>query len=60
MLQGLYFGLGHGLGGLCGGIIYQRKGGQIVFIAAGQTGFWPLCMVTLLPEHLVGWPEPAA
>ncbi len=42
MLQGLYFGLGHGLGGLCGGIIYQKKGGQMVFIAAGETGNQPL------------------
>ena len=45
MLQGLYFGLGHGLGGLCGGIIYQMKGGQMVFIAAGETGIQPLCTV---------------
>ena len=45
MLQGLYFGLGHGLGGLCGGIIYQKKGGQMVFIAAGEAGIQTLCVV---------------
>jgi hypothetical protein len=58
-LQGLYFGLGVGLGSLCGGYVYLHHGAQAVYLAACAVllAGWVLCCAAQLAVARLGLGE---